>query len=379
MGSEKVSTRSVVGRSLVWLVLIACACSVAAAEDVAKKFRIGLSVGGYNNSDEISSDSANVLTLVDEDEVFSRVFIDPRDDSSVFGNLDMKSAGIATLSAQYAVNQIFIIEASVGYSRVDLGEVEVQAQFSLVDVPDMERFNFDWFRIPVGEMERIPLQFTGLARFRPRASFNPYLGAGIGYAFIGFEPTDEFNQLSMNMDASMGGLARLSDATGGTAGLSYPSANQIGPLTGAEVDIRDTFEWHLAGGAELSFKRKWSAYVDLRWTFASRSLYVGFNGGDYLGVAVPQLTDYEGSEAATTTYGPIQVTTGGLVDGGSLQLRPAEGEAPDTDCVENPQDCETFFDPTQPDGVVDLGAYYVQGGSLDYGGIALQFGVRYTF
>jgi hypothetical protein len=367
------------GRSFAWLVLMACACSAAGAEDVAKKFRIGLSVGGYNNTDEISSDAANELTLVDEDQVFSRIFIDPRDDSAVFGNLDLRSSGIATISAQYAVNQVFIIEASVGYTRADVGDAEVQAQFRLIDIPDMESFNFLVYRIPVGEMERIPLQFTALARFRPRATFNPYVGAGIGYSFVGFEPSDEFNELSLNMDGSLGGQTRLTEATLGAPTLSLPSQSQIGPLTGASVDVRDTFEWHLAGGAELSFKRKWAAYVDLRWTFGSRSVNIGFNGKDYLGVPVPQLTDFETSPAATDVYGPIQITTGGLLDGGSIQLRPAEGEPPDTDCVENPQDCDPYFDTTVPDGVVDTGFYYAQGGSLDYGEVSVQFGIRYTF
>jgi len=368
-----------VGRSFAWLVVVACACSAAGAVDVEKKFRIGLSVGGYNNTDEITSDAANELTLVDEDQVFQSIFIDPRDDSAVFGNLDIKSSGIATISAQYAITQVFLVEASVGYTKSDVGDVELQAQFNLADVPDLEDFNFTTFRIPAGQIERVPLQFTALARFRPRATFNPYVGAGIGYAFIGFEPTEELDQLSINMDASLGGQTRLTEATYGSPRLAPAGSDTIGALVGATIDARDTFEWHFAGGAELAFKRKWSAYIDLRWTFASRSLMIGFNGGDYLGVPVPQLTDYEDSVAATTIYGAMQISTGGLLDGGSIQLRPAEGEPPDTDCVEDPHDCERFFDPTMPDGVVDPGYYYVQGGSLDYGGIALQFGVRYTF
>lgn len=379
MGSEKVSTRSTVGRSLVWLVLVACASSAALAEDVEKKFRIGFGVGGYNTTDDISSDAANVLQLVDDNQVFSRVFIDPRDDSAVFGNLGINSGTVATLSAQYALTKIFLIEASVGYGKYDVGDAEIQAQYGLIDIPDMEEFNFEWYRIPVGQMERVPLQFTALARFRPRASFNPYVGAGVGYSFIGFEPSDEFNQLSLNLDSSLGGQSRLTEATWGGASLSAPSANAIGPLTGATVDARDTFEWHLAGGAELSFKRRWSVYVDLRWVFGSRSMEIGFNGSDYLGIAVPQLTDFESSPVATAIFGAIQVTTGGLIDGGSLQVRPKQGEPPETDCVETPQNCETFFDPTQPDGVPDTGYYYAQGGSVDYGGVSMQFGVRYTF
>jgi len=364
---------------LAWVVLIACVCSAAYAEDVEKKFRIGLGVGGFNTTDDIPSDAANVLTLVDDDQVFSRIFLDPRDDSAVFGNLGINSGTVATLSAQYAVTKIFMLEASVGYGKYDVGEVEVQAQFGLIDVPDMEEFNFEWFRVPVGQLERIPLQFTALARFRPRASFHPYVGAGIGYSFIGFKPADEFNQLSMNLDASLGGQSRLTEATWGTARLVKPSDPEIGALTGATVDARDTFEWHLAGGAELSFKRRWSAFVDLRWIFGSRSLQVNFNGGDYLGVPVPQLTDYESSVVASQVFGAVYIETGGLIDGGSIQVRPKQGEPPETDCVETPALCEEYFDRTMPDGVADTGFYYAQGGSLDYGGVSLQIGVRFTF
>ncbi len=33
----------------------------------------------------------------------------------------------------------------------------------------------------------------------------------------------------------------------------------------------------------------------------------------------------------------------------------------------------------EPDGVPDPGAYYAQGGTLDYDGLAVQFGIRFTF
>ena len=81
----------------------------------------------------------------------------------------------------------------------------------------------------------------------------------------------------------------LTEATfGAPEPWSSPTGDRIRDLGGATVDARDTFEWHLAGGAELTFKRKWSVFVDLRWTFASRTLHIGFNGGDDLGVPVPQ-------------------------------------------------------------------------------------------
>ena len=72
--------------------LVACgllACWPVAAEDVHKRFRLSLAIGGYQAQDEINSDSANVLTILnDEGEITARV-IDPRNDASrnVLGKL----------------------------------------------------------------------------------------------------------------------------------------------------------------------------------------------------------------------------------------------------------------------------------------------------
>jgi hypothetical protein len=360
-------------RLLVVLVLAGFAVSPALAEDVEKKFRLGFAIGGWNADDELESDSANVLVLVDESFVTEQLFFDPRNDSAVFGELSIQSGPIGTFYAQYAVNKIFIVEASVGYGKYDVGDIEVQAQFDKVDVPDTQPFNFSFFRVQVGELDRIPIQFTGMARFRPRASFNPYVGAGIGYAFIGFEPSQEFNDLSVNMDASLGEQSRLTGSF--NAAPSFFTSGTPGAIEGATIDASDTFEWHLAGGAELSFRRNWSAFFDIRLTFASREFTVGFNGGQYLGIPVPNLTDFSDAPAASSVYGPVQVFTGGLLDGGSIQ--PRETADPDTDCDVTPVDC--VFVVGEFDGETDTGAYYAQGGSVDFDGIALQFGVRYTF
>ena len=369
-----------VGLGLIALAL--CAGLPVAAEEVENKFRLGLSVGGYNNQSSLTSDSANVLTLVDENEIYYGTYLDPRNDSSVFGALDVNSGPIATFSAQYAASQVFIIEASVGYNTNDVGDIEVQAQFQGTDIPDLRRFDFSSFRVPAGEMTRVPVQITALARFRPRASFNPYVGAGIGYSFIGFDPSDELDQLSVNMDGSRGGPSRLTEATYGNPTLVAPDDAQIRDMQGAVIDVDDTFEWHLVGGAEFSFKRKWAVFLDLRWGFASRSIEFKFDSSDYVGVPVPQLTDYVDSDAGRTTYGAFWVSSGGLLDGGSMQWHPKDGQPLNTDCSganPDPQRCTQSFDRTAPDGVVDPGFYYVQGGTVDLGGIALQVGVRYTF
>jgi len=375
------------------VVATVAATGPARAEEIEKKFRIGFALGALNGTDEVNSDSANVLSLVDRDEQLVDRYIDPRNDSAVFNNLKLRPGGIATLYGQYAVNRFFVLEASVGYQKTDLGNVEVQAQFAGTDVPETQPFLFDFFTVKAGDIERIPLQFTALARFRPRASFNPYVGAGVGYSFIGYTPSDEFNQLSINMDSSRGGFAGVTSAFFGNPEFSTPNASEIRDLGGATVDARDTFEWHVAGGAEYSFRRKWALFIDLRYIFSSREIHVGFDGGADLGIAVPQLVDYVDSPAASASYGAIQITEGGLVDGGQAVIVPVAGDGPPgiscvnepflTECVnfcsQFPQRCESRFDPTRPDGQRDVGFYYVQGGDVKLGGISFQIGVRYTF
>ena len=70
--------------------LVAVVVAPILAEDVEKKWRLGLTVGGFSPQDSITSDSANVLNLFDDELIFQKQFIDPRNDSAVFGELDMQ-------------------------------------------------------------------------------------------------------------------------------------------------------------------------------------------------------------------------------------------------------------------------------------------------
>jgi hypothetical protein len=353
--------------------MAAIAWSSVPAGEMEKKFRLGFSVGGMNAQSDVLSDAGNVLTLVDDQQLFEHRFADPRNESGIFSALEIKAGPIATLSAQYGVNSWFLIEASVGYQKTDLGNAEVQAQLNIFPPPDptIQRHNYLIRRVKVGDLTRIPIQVSALAHFRPHANFDPYCGIGIGYSVIGFDPSSAFNELSRNMDASRGSQLRLTYADFGD-GVMVPWGDNV-DLVGATVDARDTFEWHLAGGAELAFKRKWSAFIDLRYLFGSRDVKVGFNNGKDLGIAVPNLVDYFDPEA-TYLYGAVAISDGGLIDFG--RLIPGEDAEPGTDCSEDPFDC--VFDPT-PDGELDLGRYYVQGGSMKYDAISAQVGIRLTF
>jgi hypothetical protein len=357
---------------------LAAACTVAAlvvssvhAEDVEKKLRLSFSIGGYDGRKEIRSASANILSLTDENDVRQNFFEDPRNDDAAQNSLSIQSATRAMLSVQYAVTKMFVVEVSGGYQKGDVGNVELQGQFFGEQITEQERFKFRIFTFSAGQLTQVPLQATALARFRPRAGLNPFIGFGIGYIFMGFDPSAQLNQVSRNLDRSFGQFARVGTFQGGGA---FTTSGQTIDLEAAQVEVPDTFEWHLKGGLEYSFRPKWVAYFDLTYTFASRSMTLLFNPpGPDLGISVPAGRILETDPLANQPFGPILISEGGLVDIGRLVPLDA---FPNAHCEIEPTQCKLV---AQPDGQPDPGYYYIQGGQLKYDGVSLLVGVRYTF
>ena len=369
-------------RLFVWLLIITMfAGSPLLAEDVEKRFRFSLHTGGYNSTDAVASNAANVLTVVDAITGVAVLGVgDPRDDGAVFGELSLNPTVRTMATLQYAPNKILVLEAAVGYQTGDLGDIEMQAEFPFAEVTQIDPFNYTTFRVPAGTVEQIPIQLTALARFRPRAAFNPFIGAGIGYNVVGFKPSDELNTLSLRLDQSTGGFLGLANSGLGYQGVSAPSED----LEGITVQTPDTFEWHVVGGAEYSFKRKWAAFLDVRYTLASRKMSVRINGERSLGVSVPNLVELETSALGNPAlYGPMDITLGGLVDGGTVvpedDVILPPGVTSEEFCANpaNAPDC--VFDTSLLDGNLDIGRYYIQGGDLKYNGFSVGIGIRYTF
>lgn len=332
------------------------------AEEVEKKFRVGLSLGTGGSRGSVESDSANTLTIVNQQGAVTDFIRDPRNDSAALGALKIEPSWRATVSAQYAFTRHFVLEGSVGYQRGDVANVELQAQFPNQTIPTNQSFDFQVYNFRAGTIQQIPVQVTAMARFRPKAMFNPYFGAGLGYIFVSFDPSSQLDEISTNMSRSEGAIATLL-SNQGVQSLLAPTIFQ--DLTGASISAPSTWEWHLAGGFELSFKKHWAFVADLRYVVAQKEFQIGFDGSSALGVSVPRGVQFEGQ---TGTYGPMFVAVGGLVDVG----RNVQTYNPDTQLVET----KWVF---EPDGVPDPGYYYVQGGTLKYDGTVVQVGFKYTF
>ncbi len=347
--------------------LLLAASTVTRAEEVEKKWRIAVSLGGYSTTDQSHSASANVRTLFYPDgELFGRL-ADPRNDSGAASDFGVHSEPEGVLAATYAFTRFWYVEGSVGYRRGTVGNVEVQAQFDGVTVPVNQNFNFAVYNLDGGRITQIPLQLTAGIRFRPKAAFNPYICGGVGYTFNGFTPSNELNDLSTSLDRSVGGFAS-------TLGGSFNAPSNPTNLRGITVDVPNAPEWHLGGGLEYTVKSRWALYLDGRYLTYSGKLGFTINGSDELGVSVPADQRFITDPGAFGPFGAVKITTGGLIDGGSLVPKPLA--PPGTDCAIAPTNCQ-FTGP--PDGIKDTGYYYVHAGRIRYDGASFQFGFKYTF
>jgi len=348
--------------------LLLASTSVTRAEEIENKFRILFSLAGYNISDQVHSTSANIRTLLRSDGEVDTFIQDPRNDSAAFSNFGLEPQLGGVLGVAYAINRQWYVEASVGYRRGDVGNVEVQSMFDGAVITTEQPLNFSIFNLNGGTIQQVPVQFTAGIRFRPKASFNPYLCGGVGYTFNSFTPSDELNDLSRTLDQSIGSFRPVNQAGGGF-GPPEPAVS----LSGITVDAPNAPEWHVGGGLEFTFVNKWVVFMDARYTVYSGKFNMSVNGSNELGISVPSDQRFTSDPDAFGPFGAVEISNGGLIDGGSLV--PAPG-FPGADCQTNPVQCQ-FTGPK--DGIKDPGIYYVHAGSIRYDNVSLQIGFKFTF
>lgn len=342
------------------------------AEEVEKKWRLGFSLGGYNTTDQVHSASGNRRTLFHEDgQAFDQIF-DPRNDSAAMSDFGIEPSYGGYLSASYSLTRFWYVEGSIGYRQSTVGNVELQAQFQGIPIPITQRFNFTVFNLDGGTLKQVPMQVTAGIRFRPKAAFNPYIGAGVGYTFNSYQPSSEINQLSRNLDQATGSFERLDGTL--LSGETFGAGGAVTNLSGITVDVPNAPEWHFGGGFEFSFHSRWVVFVDARYTTYSGKFAMHVNGSNELGISVPADRRFETDPDAFGPFGAYDITQGGLIDGGSIV--PLGTSPPGTNCVVNPELC-SFTGPK--DGVLDPGKYYVHAGEVRYDGASLQIGFKYTF
>ena len=350
------------------------AATSSPAEEIDKKFRLAFGLDYYDTSGAVHSAAANRRALFLTNGELSDILFDPRNDSGAISNYSIEPQFGGVLAASYAVSRLWYVEASVGYRTGSVGNVQVQAQFTGTQVPTGQSFAFSIFNLDGGTITQVPVEFTTGIRFRPKATFNPYLCVGVGYTFMSYSPSDDIDQLSTNLGKSVGGFSTISGSLfGGGEGFNpITSSSSLGGIT---VEVEDAPEWHFGGGFEFLVKSGWSLFLDARYYTYSGSFNMLVDGAADLGVSVPNDQAVVTDPGAFGPFGSILITSGGLIDGGSFIPEPLA--PPGTNCAANGNINCVFDGP--PDGVPDPGYYYVEAGDIRFNGISFQFGVKYTF
>lgn len=344
----------------------------------ASKFRIGFFLGGTRTEAEIDSEAGHILAVEDPFRNSIEGLADPRNDTAALGALDFGYAVRGALSGEYRFSDRWSVELSAGYQRADVGNVEMQVQFEGLPEDREFQFQFDIFGIPAGTVEQVPLELGLLARFRPKAAVRPYVGFGFGYMWVGFDPSDALNELSARLDSSRG---IDQEFQGGQRSRFLADAGPERSLRGAAIDAPDTWTWHMSSGLEWAFRRNWSLVTDVRYVGANKKFRIGFDGSLSLGRSVPDglLTLPTGRPPDAYPYGAVRITDGGLLDAGGLYVLGVDQNNQEvyTPCtVAGFEGCQFY---PVPDGVLDQGQYYVQGGEIRYTYLGVQIGLKYTF
>jgi hypothetical protein len=349
--------------------LLACGGTALAAEAYGK-FRLSFMINNQSSSDGLRTNSGNTSRFEGGPLGGIMAIDDPRPDSASKNEASIKD----DFRYDFEVSFGFLkwkwgeltADASVGYFKGDVGNLEVSGQFDVVDpvrITCGEVTRYHVLYVSVGQVTEIPVRLGSTLRFRPRATggpirgMNPYIGAGIGYMFNEIDPSGEFLKFSDNVAHSVGHYTK---ATGhGLSGRAGPDHQ----LKAAEAQAHDTFEYHVHGGIEFPINKNFLIVVSGSWMWAQEMMDITVDGKHSFGEAIPVGdTEFEYPVGGM----PVVVTQGGLLDYASGRPVPKPNE-----------NCKFRIGPQ--DGIPDTGSYYVQAGELRYDGFTIGVGVRYQF
>jgi opacity protein-like surface antigen len=235
--------------------------------------------------------------------------------------------------------------------------------------------------LPVGQITEVPVQLTGVVRFRPESPFDPYVGGGVGYIFTSLDTSDSNIGTPVTISASTvagdnrvvtmrnfddvsaytNGLMVTSIRSGARGTESYPCHRisytpdlceavvpQGGiPITALEASVNSAPEFHLMGGVDYYFTSHLSMYIDGRYLWAQSKVEVRINGEKQIAAGIK---DY-----------------GCQSFGASCRL--------DNNTIKDTSQSRIINDTI--DDVSDV--ILIQGGDIRLGGFSLGVGFKYTF
>ncbi len=284
-------------------------CGLAHAEDTKGKWQFGFGISYYATTDYIRSNSdvalAGTVAGAGGTALPAVTSVDDRPDENMLNEPTIKDDFKFDFSASYGLTRWLALELQTGYMSSAVGQIEFYNEnrshalspgspisagggFATVCGPDRNGkcYNFadsppsstrsNEF-IPVGQLTKVPLMFSGLVRFRPESPLDPYVGLGVGYIFTDFAVSDEFTAKSSEVQSRLVNNASYGEVTDqGNPNRIAPAPGYFpGPMT---VDLSDGFEYHVVGGVDYYVNDRFSMYVDARYVWAESQVDVKIDG-----------------------------------------------------------------------------------------------------
>lgn len=396
----------------VWAVITLLLVSTSLyAEDTRKKWQIGGGISYWSTMDDIRSNSTTAFAPPNptQQNFLAPIFYtDPRPDANELNQPTIQDNWKLDLNASFGVTRFFALELSGSYFKGPVGNVEFYSEDrfftpSLTQIPedpgnpstigcnaiecyqmktasDPNRVIRNGF-LPVGQITEVPVQLTGVVRFRPESPFDPYVGGGVGYIFTSLDTSNSDIGTPVTISASTtagdsrvvtmrnfddvadytNGLMVTSILSGARGVMSYPCKQtsfypvecqlvqpQGGiPIHALEASVDSAPEFHLVGGVDYYFTSHLSMYIDGRYLWAQSKVEVRINGENQISAGIKDYGCQSGGPSCRISDGTIKDTSNARIVNDTI------------------------------DDVADV--ILIQGGDIRLGGFSLGVGFKYTF
>lgn len=314
---------------------------------------------------------------------------DPRPDDLVQRETAVEDALSYGFNAGFGITSWLSLQLDAGYFAGAIGPIDgyLEDRFPVATNPanpvslNGTRKRQVVVPVPAGTITQIPVNLSGILRFRRDRMINPFVGAGLGMIFT--EVGDQAHVAALNERLGELRIRSVVDETGRDltpSRFSGLKARGDVPFTfPLEVRSKDAFSMHVMLGLEYFFRDRVALVAAARYTFSGSSVSLGLGGEDevILSAFSEKLFRPDRSlrifrsdgQAPNPLSDPANPSSGVRCDVNTTGDFDGDGHRDDL-CYLN--DSGTVQD--DPDS-----RFVLQGGEIDLSGYNLQIGLRFLF
>lgn len=311
---------------------------------------------------------------------------DPRPDRFEDREITIEDGFGYGLTAGLGLTRLLSLQLDAGHFKGSVGPVDTYMidTFPVVRNPfnpaSVTGFNTREATIPVsaGEITEIPVSLSGIMRFRRDRPLNPYIGAGFGMIFTGFDRSDDVDRLNDRL-ASLRIRAILDERHHELTPERYKPLKGDGkvPMTyPVTIDTENAREWHLTAGLEYFLNDRISVAAEARYMFADSSVVIEMKGEDQINLETFSEKVFRKDGSLKFFNDRNVAPTPLLVDANNRIYYCTVNGLSDWDQDGHADDfCYSYQSfPTAPEGL-----WVVQGGDINLSGLTVHLGMRLWF